>query len=99
VFTGEVEFSPNATRPAVFIGYGELEDYPLRRRTQTEAQFQQRKNLLQRFSPGKWSHELYDRLVGSGKMRDVVLKEYPGQEHAGVGGSALLDGISYFLDW
>ncbi|KAK0736209.1 Alpha/Beta hydrolase protein [Apiosordaria backusii] len=97
---GEVDFGQeNGTRPAVFIGYGELEDYPLRRRTQTEAQFQQRKTLLQRFGPGKWSHELYDRLVGSGKMRDVVLKEYAGQDHATVGGSALLDGIYYFVDW
>ena len=96
---GEVEWAQNATRPAVFVGYGELEDYPVRRRTQTEAEFQARRNLLQRFSPGKWSHELYDRLVGSGKMRDVVLKGYAGQEHAGVGGSALLDGIAYFLDW
>ncbi|KAK3364313.1 Alpha/Beta hydrolase protein [Lasiosphaeria hispida] len=96
---GEVEWSQNGTRPAVFIGYGELEDYPVRRKTQTEAQFQARRNLLQRFSPGKWSHELYDRLVGSGKMRDVVLKGYAGQEHAGVGGSALMDGIAYFLDW
>ncbi|KAK0742716.1 Alpha/Beta hydrolase protein [Schizothecium vesticola] len=96
---GEVEWAENKTRPAVFIGFGELEDYPVRKRTQTEAQFQTRRNLLQRFTPGKWSHEFYDRLVGSGQMRDVVLKGYEGQEHAGVGGSALLDGIAYFLDW
>ncbi|KAH6842830.1 Alpha/Beta hydrolase protein [Chaetomium sp. MPI-CAGE-AT-0009] len=96
---GEVEWSGNGTRPAVFVGYGELEDYPVRRRTQTEAQFQARRGLLQRFSPERWSHELYDRLVGSGNMRDVVLKEYAGQEHANVGGSALMDGIAYFLDW
>ncbi|KAK3313570.1 Alpha/Beta hydrolase protein [Apodospora peruviana] len=99
---GEVEWgSQNGTirRPAVFVGFGESEDYPLRRKTQTEAQFQARRKLLQSFSPGKWSHELYDRLVGSGKMRDVVLKGYPGQEHAAAGGSTLMDGIAYFLDW
>ncbi|KAK3294446.1 Alpha/Beta hydrolase protein [Chaetomium fimeti] len=96
---GEVQWSGNGTRPAVFVGYGESEDYPVRRRTQTEAQFQARKDLLQSFGPGKLSHELYDRLVGSGNMRDVVLKEYAGQEHAEVGGSALMDGIAYFLDW
>ncbi|KAK4201385.1 Alpha/Beta hydrolase protein [Triangularia verruculosa] len=96
---GEVEFGQNQTRPAVFIGYGELEDYPLRKRTQTEEQFQGRRGRLQRFSPGKGSHELFDRLVGSGKMRDVVVKEYAGMDHARVGGSALLDGIAYFLDW
>jgi len=96
---GEVDFRKNGSKPAVFIGFGELEDYPLRKRTQTETQFQTRKNLLQRFSPGKWSHELYDRLVGSGKLRDVVIKGYEGMDHASTGGSALLDGISYFHDW
>lgn len=96
---GEVVWSGNWTRPAVFMGYGEGEDYPVRRRTQTEGEFQARRELLQSFSPGKWSHELYDRLVGSGSLRDVVLKEYAGQEHANSGGSALMDGIAYFLDW
>ena len=96
---GTVEWSTNGTRPAVFVGYGELEDYPVRKRTQTEAEFQARRGLLQRFSPGRASHELFDRLVGSGRLRDVVLKGYVGQEHAGAGGSALLDGIAYFLDW
>ncbi|KAK3984927.1 Alpha/Beta hydrolase protein [Cladorrhinum sp. PSN332] len=86
-------------KPAVFVGYGGLEKYPLRRRTQTEEQFQQRRQLAQRFDPETGSHELYDRLVGSGRMRDVVLKEYAGMDHAGVGGAALLDGIAYFLDW
>ncbi|KAK4444175.1 Alpha/Beta hydrolase protein [Podospora aff. communis PSN243] len=86
-------------KPAVFVGFGELEDYPLRKRTQTEGEFQARRGLLQRFSPGRTSHELYDRLVGSGRLRDVVLKGYEGQDHAAVGGSALMDGLAYFLDW
>ena len=46
-----------------------------------------------------YAHELFDRLKGSGRMRDVVLKDYVGQDHSGVGGSALTDGIDYFLDW
>lgn len=95
---GEVEWG-NGTRPAVFVAFGELEDYPVRKRTQTEAEFQAWRNLLQRFSPGRPSHDLYDRLVGSGRLRDVVLKGYEGHDHAAVGGSALLDGIAYFLDW
>ncbi|KAK5657545.1 hypothetical protein OQA88_3118 [Cercophora sp. LCS_1] len=95
---GEVEMG-NGTRPAVWIGYGGLEDYPRRKRTQTEKEFQARRALLQRFSPGRYSHELYDKIVGSGRLRDVVIKEYEGQDHAGVGGSAVIDGTSYFLDW
>ena len=97
---GQVQWAQNATRPAVFIGYGEEEDWPARRRTrQTEAQFQTRRTVLQGLSLGRMAHELFDRLVGSGSMRDVVLKGYEGQEHAAAGGSALMDGIAYFLDW
>ncbi|KAK4183976.1 Alpha/Beta hydrolase protein [Podospora australis] len=99
---GEVDFEfdgQNTTKPAVFLAYGSLEEFPQRRRTQNETQFWARRAILQRSRLGSLTHELYDRLVGSGKMRDVVIKEYPGQDHAGVGGSALMDGIAYFLDW
>jgi len=89
----------NMTGPAVFIGYGGAEQFPSRRRTETEADFQTRKNFWQPQKMGEYSHELYDRIKASGRVRDVVLKEYPGQGHSGAGGSALLDGIDYFVDW
>ncbi|KAK0736151.1 Alpha/Beta hydrolase protein [Apiosordaria backusii] len=37
------------TKPAVMITYGELEQFPQRTRTETEAEFQLRKNFLQPF--------------------------------------------------
>lgn len=95
---GEVVFTANVSRPAVFIGYEGLGQFPVRRRTETEAEFQIRKNGTQ-LNMTVYSHELFDRLKGSGVLRDVTLKEYAGQDHAGVGASALTDGIDYFLDW
>ncbi|GAB1316776.1 Alpha/Beta hydrolase protein [Madurella fahalii] len=94
-------YSENSTesRPALFIGYGSLEQFPVKRRTETEAAFQRRKSLFQTFRVTEYCYELYHRVRASGRTRDVVLKEYIGQDHAGVGGSALTDGIDYFVDW
>lgn len=85
--------------PAFFIGYGSLEAFPVKRRAETEAIFQERKALYKTFYMAENCHELYDRVRASGKTRDVVLKVYEGQDHAGVGGSTLTDGIDYFVDW
>ncbi|KAK4040622.1 Alpha/Beta hydrolase protein [Parachaetomium inaequale] len=84
---------------ALFIGYGSLEQFPVKRRTETEAEFEARKTFWQRSPMTEYCHELYDRVRASGRTREVVLKEYLGQDHAGVGGSALTDGIDYFVDW
>ncbi|KAK4222148.1 Alpha/Beta hydrolase protein [Podospora fimiseda] len=95
------EIPEGGEKPAVWIGYGDVEDYLVRRRTETEKLFQGRKERLKGYGggPGRGSRDLYDRLVGSGRMRDVVVKEYEGMDHAGVGGACLLDGINYFMDW
>lgn len=87
------------SKPAFFIGYGSLEAFPVKRRAETEAVFQERKAWYKTFRLAENCHELYDRVRASGKTRDVVLKVYEGQDHAGVGGSALTDGIDYFVDW
>ncbi|KAG7286897.1 hypothetical protein NEMBOFW57_006396 [Staphylotrichum longicolle] len=87
------------SKPAFFIGYGSLEQFPVKRRTETEEAFKTRKSFFQAFHMTEYCHDLYDRVRASGRTRDVVLKEYLGQDHAGVGGSALTDGIDYFLDW
>ncbi|KAK3349055.1 Alpha/Beta hydrolase protein [Lasiosphaeria hispida] len=96
---GAGEVVANRTGPAVFIGYGGLEQFPARRRTEAEAAFQARKSLYDSFKMPARSHELFHRLKWSGRMRDVVIKEYAGQDHSGVGASAITDGIDYFVDW
>jgi len=90
------------SNPAVVISYGDLEQFPVRRRKETEAEFQARKSRIStRFNSSMTvqCHDLYDRIKGSPKLRDVVLKEYAGQEHTSVAASAITDGVEYFVDW
>ncbi|KAK4185709.1 Alpha/Beta hydrolase protein [Podospora australis] len=89
----------NTTKPAVAISYGTLETFPVRTRTETEAEFQVRKAVWRSYDVGTYSHELFDRLEGSGRFRDVALKEYYGSDHSTLGASALNDGVDYFIDW
>ncbi|KAM7186209.1 Alpha/Beta hydrolase fold [Naviculisporaceae sp. PSN 640] len=89
----------NVTKPAAFIAYGGYEEFPTRRRTQTEREFQTKRNFMTRLRLARTSHDLYDKLVGSGRLRDTVVKEYAGLDHASVGAAALVDGLVYFMDW
>lgn len=88
-----------SNKPALMITYGSLEQFPVRRRTETEAEFRERKNYFQPLRMTEYCHELFDRVWASGRMRDVVIKEYAGQDHSGVAASAITDGIDYFADW
>ncbi|KAK3390002.1 Alpha/Beta hydrolase protein [Podospora didyma] len=86
-------------KPALFISWGSQEQFPTRRRTETQQAFQTRKDYFLPLRMTDHCHELYDRIKASGKTRDVVLKEYAGQDHAGVAATAITDGIDYFVDW
>ncbi|KAK4243897.1 ferri-bacillibactin esterase [Corynascus novoguineensis] len=88
-----------STLPALMITYGNLEQFPARRRTENETAFQERKSYFWPLGMTEHCHELFDRVKASGKVRDVVLKEYVGQDHSGVAASAIVDGIDYFVDW
>ncbi|KAK3293813.1 Alpha/Beta hydrolase protein [Chaetomium fimeti] len=89
----------DGTKPAMFIGYGSGEQFPVRGRTETEVQFQARKALWDWTRITEASYEFYDRVRAGTGTREVVLREYVGQEHSGVAGSVLTDGINYFFDW
>jgi len=98
--TGTVPTSEKKEKkPAVFITYGSAEQFPPRRRTENETAFQERKALWQTFKQTEVTHELFYRIQASGRTRDVTLKEYVGQDHAGVASSTIADGIGYFVDW
>ncbi|GAB1310716.1 Siderophore esteras-like protein IroE-like protein [Madurella fahalii] len=88
-----------SNKPALMITYGSLEQFPVRRRTETEAEFRERKSYFQPLRMTEYCRELFDRVWASGRMRDVVIKEYVGQDHSGVAASAITDGIDYFVDW
>ena len=93
------ENSTALEKPAVFITYGGAEQFPQRRRTETEAEFQERKALWDSFKQTEVTEELFYRIQGSRRVRDVTLKAYAGQDHAGVASSTIADGIGYFVDW
>lgn len=95
----EASLPENATKPAFRLAYGSLEQYPVRRRTETDEEYQFREDLFATFAMTDNSHALYDSLKESPKLRHAELKEYVGSDHASVGGVALTDGIDYFVDW
>lgn len=91
--------STDATKPAFQISYGGLEQYPKRRRTETDEQFALRKSVLEPMRMTDLCNRLYAEVVGSEMLRDVELNVFPNSYHATVGSAALADGIDYFLDW
>ena len=88
-----------AEKPAFVISYGSLEQFPVQRRTETEEDFEARKAIIETFKMTDNCNELYDRIHGNPRLRDVMLKEYEGQDHSSVAASAITDGIDYFVDW
>jgi predicted alpha/beta superfamily hydrolase len=90
---------PSATKPAFQISYGALEQNPVKRRTETQAEFETRRSFIEPMQMTTYSQQLYKALRKSPVLRDVSLHEYPFSDHAAVGGAALADGIDYFLDW
>lgn len=98
---GPLKAPANVTspKPAFQISYGHLEQFPQRRRTETEEEFEYRKSVLSFSMMTTNCNRLYNELKNSTRLRDVELHEYPFSDHAAVGGAAISDGIDYFLDW
>lgn len=93
--------SLNGTKPALVVSYGSLEQFLVRRRTDTEEAFEARKALIQSFGINMSDNcrALYEHLRNSSKLRYVGLKEYDGQDHSSVAASAINDGVDFFVDW
>ncbi|KAJ4370440.1 hypothetical protein N0V83_004958 [Neocucurbitaria cava] len=89
----------NFTKPAFQISYGALEQHPIKRRTETDADFAYRKSILEPMRMTDLTNKLYKAVKNSPVLRDVSIHEYPFSYHAAVGGAAISDGIDYFLDW
>lgn len=94
----EAKSPPNATKPAFRLAYGDLEQYLVRRRRETDEQYWARKELYATFAMADYCQVLYRNLKDNIALREVVLKEYLGSDHASVGAVALTDGIDYFVD-
>lgn len=89
-------------RPAFRLAYGSLEQDAVRRRTETQEEFEARVALLRSFGllhMGDECAELMAKIGSSERLRDAELKVYEGSDHASVGAVALTDGLDYFIDW
>lgn len=92
--------APNGTtKPAFQLSYGGYEQYPQKRRTETQEAYETRRVFLSSFKYGELANRLYNELKESPVLRHIELHEYPFSYHAAVGSAALCDGIDYFLDW
>ncbi|KAF2115961.1 Alpha/Beta hydrolase protein [Lophiotrema nucula] len=89
----------NTTKPAFQLSFGGYEQHAQKRRTETEAEYEYRRDFLASLQTETLVLKLYNQIKNSTRFRDVELHEYPFSYHAAVGGNALADGIDYFLDW
>lgn len=92
---------PNANfkKPAFQLSWGVPEQFPIKRRTETQAEFEFRKSILVSSEMTTYCTRLAAQLYGAPKLRNVSAHVYPFSDHAAVGGAAFMDGIDYFLDW
>lgn len=102
--TGWLDEAPAAggDGPAFRLAYGGLEQDAVRRRTETQEEFEARVELLKSFGllhMGEECAELMGKIGSSERLRDAELKVYEGSDHASVGAVALTDGLDYFIDW
>lgn len=89
----------NLSKPAFQLSYGALEQNPVKRRTETDAEFAFRQSIEQPSRMTDLVTKLYNQVKTSPVLRDVSVHQYPFSDHAAVGGAAISDGIDYFLDW
>ena len=89
----------NTTKPAFAISYGSLEQYPVKRRTETQERYQYRLDLFTSFAMTDTCKAFFELVKNGSWVRDKLLREYVGSDHAALGGAALADGIDYFTDW
>lgn len=88
-----------AKKPAFQLTFGGLEQFPKKRRTETQAAFETRKSFLASLKTETNCNRFYEKIKHDYRIRHSELLEYPFSYHAAVGGNALADGIDYFLDW
>lgn len=96
---GNVNGNGTARLPALQLSYGALEEHPRKRRTETQADFEQRRAFLNSLKMETLVERLYNEVRNSPRLRDVELLVYLNSYHAAVGSAALCDGVDYFLDW
>lgn len=89
----------NSTKPALKISYGTLEADPIKRRTETEEEFEARQAFYKIFNLKANVNSFVEAVGNASVVRDQALTVYEGSNHMGVAAAALADGLDYFMDW
>ncbi|KAL3450359.1 Alpha/Beta hydrolase protein [Aspergillus insuetus] len=86
----------SSSSPILRLSFGSLEEFPVREPGESDEQFSSRKRgAARRRMKGNCS-ELYTRLLQSGRLRRVEMREYPDENHGSVIAPALSGGVEFF---
>ncbi|KAF1953916.1 siderophore esteras-like protein IroE-like protein [Byssothecium circinans] len=89
----------SSTKPAFQLSFGHLEQYQVRRRIETDEEWEFRRSFLTFSNMSDNCKRLYGLLKNSTRLRDVELHEYPFSDHAALAAVSISDGLDYFYDW
>lgn len=89
----------NSTKPALKLSYGTLEADPIKRRTESEDEFEARQAFYKIFNLKANVNSFVEAVGNASVVRDQELSIYEGSNHMGVAAAALADGLDYFMDW
>lgn len=85
-------------RPRVWMGYGSLEQSPIRQKDQSLGEFENRLAVAKERRMGDNCDHMCARLLQSQRVRSVVRRKYEDEDHGSVIAGALSGAIFYFLD-
>ncbi|KAL3490996.1 Alpha/Beta hydrolase protein [Aspergillus germanicus] len=89
--------TPSTTSsPVLRLSFGSLEESPSREAGESDEQFElRRRGAARRRMKGNCS-ELYTRLLHSGRLQRVEMRDYPDEDHGSVIAPALSGGVGFF---
>jgi pimeloyl-ACP methyl ester carboxylesterase len=82
--------------PILRLSFGSLEESPVRQPGESDERFElRRRGAARRRMKGNCT-QLYSRLLQSGRLRKVEMREYPDEDHGSVIAPALSGGVGFF---
>ncbi|KAF7589812.1 hypothetical protein BBP40_003621 [Aspergillus hancockii] len=87
-----------STEASLRLSYGSWEQFPVRQRGEPLENYERRVRMAAKRRMADNCNELHLQLVSSHRLRAVVKREYPDEDHGSVISPAISGGIQYFLD-
>lgn len=85
-------------KPRLLLTYGSLEQFPQKKRNETDEEFQRRESGAAAKRMRDNVHEMQARLSTSGRLGQVEIQELDGEDHGRAAGCAIQRGIQWLLD-